>query len=50
MKTIFRNISLALVALFTVSTTAMADDDRPIDFSQLPKDSPGYSKEAFCFE
>ena len=37
MKTFFRNISLALVALFTVSTTAMADDDRPIDFSQLPK-------------
>ena len=48
MKTIFRNISLALVALFTVSTTAMADDDRPIDFSQLPKTAQATVKKHFA--
>ena len=48
MKTLFRNISLALVALFTVSTTAMADDDRPIDFSQLPKTAQATVKKHFA--
>ena len=48
MKTFFRNISLALVALFTVSTTAMADDDRPIDFSQLPKTAQATVKKHFA--
>ena len=48
MKTLFLNISLALVALFTVSTTAMADDDRPIDFSQLPKTAQATVKKHFA--
>ena len=48
MKTLFRNISLALVALFTVSTTAMADDDRPIDFSQLPQTAQATVKKHFA--
>ena len=48
MKTLLRNISLALVALFTVSTTAMADDDRPIDFSQLPKTAQATVKKHFA--
>ena len=48
MKTLFRNISLALVALFTVSTTAMADDDRPIDFSQLPTTAQATVKKHFA--
>ncbi len=37
MKKIIRNFTMALAALFMVSVTAMADDDKPIEFSQLPQ-------------
>lgn len=48
MKKLVYTFSLALAALFTVSTTAMADDDRPIEFNQLPKTAQATVKKHFA--
>ena len=47
MKKIIRNFTMALAALFMVSVTAMADDDKPIEFSQLPQAAQTTVKKEF---
>ena len=47
MKKIIRNFTMALAALFMVSVTAMADDDKPIEFSQLPQAAQTTVKKVF---